>query len=205
MEPACALGLAACKEFSMFKVVSYATTALALSACSGSPSTEDRHAYAPESGGASRAPAHSRSEGAEHLPPAPANAGAARPTPAAKAEKGEEGARKVLSTWAHALEERQFRRAWEQFDHPPSTVDAYTRWWSRYRTIAVSIGMGRSEGAAGSIYYTAPATLTGRTNDSRPFRMVGEVVLRRVNEVPGAAPRQLRWHIESADLKNAPV
>ena len=57
------------------------------------------------------------------------------------------------------------------------------------------------EGAAGSSYYTAPTTVVGKTEDGRPFRLEGEVVLRRVNDVPGATEDQLRWHLEKVDLK----
>jgi hypothetical protein len=61
---------------------------------------------------------------------------------------------------------------------------------------------GESEGAAGSIYYTAPVTIIDGAR-----RLTGEVVLRRVNDVPGATPEQLRWHIESttgADARRRP-
>jgi hypothetical protein len=66
--------------------------------------------------------------------------------------------------------------------------------------IAVAISAGEMEGAAGSLYYTSQATITGTDAEGRPIRIEGPVVLRRVNDVPGASEEQLRWHIESADL-----
>ena len=33
-----------------------------------------------------------------------------------------------------------------------------------------------------------------------PRRIEGEVVLKRVNDVPGASAEQLRWHIESTSF-----
>ena len=59
----------------------------------------------------------------------------------------------------------------------------------------MTVGKGESEGAAGSLYYTAPVTVTDGTRVLK-----GDVVLRRVNDVPGATEEQLRWHIESTTL-----
>ncbi|VWX49691.1 hypothetical protein [Novosphingobium sp. 9U] len=119
-----------------------------------------------------------------------------------EAEKGEKGARNVLLTWARALENHQFGTAWEQFGHPPSSRAAFARWWQRYRTIMVTLGEGVVEGGAGSLYYEVPATVSGETVQGRPYRLQGNVVVRRVNDVDGATPAQLRWHIDSADLKD---
>ncbi len=68
--------------------------------------------------------------------------------------------------------------------------------WAGLHYPKVTFGKGESEGAAGSIYYTAPVTIT---DGSRII--TGEVVLRRVNDVDGATSEQLRWHIESTTLK----
>ncbi len=119
----------------------------------------------------------------------------------AQQAKGPQGARVVLDRWARALEQRQFGRAWAQFNRPPASQQAFKRWWSRYRTIKVTLGRANSDAGAGSLYYTAQATLTGTNQHRRAYRLQGPVVLRRVNDVPGATARQLRWHIETADLK----
>ncbi len=144
------------------------------------------------------------------MPPAPpaSDIGAPPPAPPVRsltpeAMKGVKGARAVLLTWARALENRQFGTAWDQFGNPPASRAAFTKWWQRYRTITVSAPTGEMEGAAGSSYYTAPAIVTGETIEGKPFRLQGDVILRRVNDVDGATPAQLRWHIESADLKAA--
>ncbi|MBB3939377.1 hypothetical protein GGR39_001017 [Novosphingobium fluoreni] len=144
------------------------------------------------------------------MPPAPPASDIGAPPPAPpvssltpEAMKGVKGARAVLLTWARALENRQFGTAWDQFGNPPASRAAFTKWWQRYRTITVSVPTGEMEGAAGSSYYTAPAIVTGDTIEGKPFRLQGDVILRRVNDVDGATPAQLRWHIESADLKAA--
>jgi len=119
------------------------------------------------------------------------------------ADKGEKGARAVLLTWARALENKQFDTAWNQFGDPPASREDYARWWSRYRTITVAVPTGSMDAGAGSLYYSSHATLTGLTRTGEPYRLEGTVVLRRVNDVPGATPAQLRWHIESAVLHSA--
>lgn len=106
---------------------------------------------------------------------------------------------KVLAAWATAVEARDWasvRAFWG--DHgQASGLDpkAFALRWGKLVQPRVTIDPGESEGAAGSIYYTAPVTIIDGAR-----RLTGEVVLRRVNDVPGATPEQLRWHIESTTL-----
>ena len=57
----------------------------------------------------------------------------------------------------------------------------------------IAVGKGDVEGAAGSLYYEAPVVIDFA--DGRPSKR-GTVVLRRVNDVPGASEEQLNWRIE---------
>ncbi|MBS0482978.1 MAG: hypothetical protein JSR96_12710 [Proteobacteria bacterium] len=106
----------------------------------------------------------------------------------------------VLLSWAKAVSIKDWPSAYGYWgDHGAAsglTLDQFTAQWGRLGQPDLEIGKGRSEGAAGSSFYTAPVTLIdgGR-------RIKGEVVLRRVNDVDGATPEQLRWHIESTTLK----
>lgn len=58
--------------------------------------------------------------------------------------------------------------------------------------------LGETEGAAGSIYTTIPVVFYGDT-----FSNPAEVILRRVNDVPGSTEEQRRWHIERIEWKKA--
>ena len=58
---------------------------------------------------------------------------------------------------------------------------------------------GDPEGAAGSIYVTVPVIIYGDSKDGQPFRRSADVILRRVNDVPGSTEAQRRWHIERID------
>lgn len=118
-------------------------------------------------------------------------------------ERTETGARNVLIGFARAIELREYDQAWAMLG-PAAKAE-----WSKARfnglfegleKITVAVPTGTMEGAAGSSYYTSQATITATDKDGRPIRIEGPIVLRRVNDVPGATPDQLRWHIESADL-----
>ena len=60
---------------------------------------------------------------------------------------------------------------------------------------------GAIEGAAGSLYVEVPLVVYGRLATGGEFHQSGRVVLRRVDNVPGAPPEQLHWRISAIDLK----
>ena len=68
--------------------------------------------------------------------------------------------------------------------------------FSGYVSPDVVIDDVQEEGAAGSLYCTVNGGLTDTSNAGKGVRM-GELVLRRVNDVPGATEQQLRWTIQS--------
>lgn len=68
-----------------------------------------------------------------------------------------------------------------------------------YKQPAIAISGLDQEGAAGSSYCTVSGTLTDAADPTKA-RSKGEIVLKRVNDVPGATPAQLRWTIRSSTL-----
>src|SRR5690606_30762849 len=117
-----------------------------------------------------------------------------------EAEKGEEGARNLLLAWAAAMEDRAFGAAYALFgeyaDRTGQSASGYAATFADYATVNAAVGDGTSEGAAGSIYYQVPVTLSGTTRSGGTYLREGTMTLRRVNDVPGATPAQLRWHLE---------
>ena len=105
----------------------------------------------------------------------------------------------VLTEWAKAIAARDWalvRAYWG--DHGEASglsPQQFAHRWNSLLTPAVTFGTGQQEGAAGSLYYSVPVTIA-----DGPRTLAGEVVLRRVNDVPGATAEQLRWHIESSTL-----
>ncbi len=105
----------------------------------------------------------------------------------------------VLAFWGKAVEARDWatvRATWGDHGARSGLSDkAFAARWSSLLDPKVTIGRGEQEGAAGSLYYTAPVRIVDGARV-----LAGEVVLRRANDVDGATDEQLRWHIESATL-----
>lgn len=126
----------------------------------------------------------------------------ATPPLTSEAER-EKGARSVLLAFARAVELKDFDQAHLMFGDTGGSD------WSRRALvnlfgdldgITVAVPEGTLGGAAGSSYYVAPATITAKGADGRSVRYEGEIVLRRVNDVPGATADELRWRIERVAL-----
>lgn len=120
-----------------------------------------------------------------------------------EAERGETGARDVLLDFARGIEQGRYAQVRAMLS------DADRRKWSEAQfaalfadlgEVTVAVPTGTMEGAAGSLYYTAPVAITGIDPDGRPVRLEGEAVLRRVNGIDGASAAQLRWHFQSLTL-----
>lgn len=74
----------------------------------------------------------------------------------------------------------------------------------RYLEVHCAISKpGEMEGAAGSIYVTEAVVFYGKLAAGAPFRRSANVILRRVNDVPGSTEAQRRWHIERVEWTNA--
>lgn len=116
-----------------------------------------------------------------------------------EAAKGEAGARSLLLSFARAIELKEFEKAYAMLgERPRRHLDKgeFKALLNELGTITVLIPEGRMEGAAGSMYYEVPATISGSGGKS----LAGTIVLRRVNDVPGASEDELRWHIETFDV-----
>jgi len=123
-----------------------------------------------------------------------------------EAERGAEGARNVLLSFARAIELKDYGQAWAMLgraDKRKWDEVTFAALFARMVRANVAIPVGTMEGAAGSSYYTAPIVITGRDTEGRPIRLEGKAVLRRVNDVEGATPAQLRWHFETLALDRA--
>ena len=137
--------------------------------------------------------------GACEKQPAPAPKPSASATPVPPPSESRDP-RIVLVAWAKAVSLKHWDEAYLYWgDHGAKSgmnLAGFKATWGTLGEPQLEIREGRSEGAAGSLFYTAPVTLVDGTR-----RVEGEVTLRKVNDIPGATPEQLRWHIESTTLK----
>ncbi len=106
----------------------------------------------------------------------------------------------VLQAWAEAMSLKDWDAAYLYWEARGAgtgmNLAQFRAHWGRLTNPEFEIRQGLGEGAAGSLYYTAPVVLI-----DGPQRIEGEVVLRRVNDVPGADADALRWHVESHTLE----
>ena len=139
----------------------------------------------------------------QRMPPKPDSPG---PLPAIPdSDKTPAAAKKVVEAYFAALSERHYADAYRMFPGSGMSASAFAASYAKYRTFKATVGVpGDTEGGAGSIYVEIPVVVTGTLKDDGPFRLEGPVALRRVNDVDGATPAQLRWHIFSSELKPRP-
>ena len=111
----------------------------------------------------------------------------------------------ALAYWRAAMEGRDWAAARSVFGdfgaQSGQSARAFAAAWDKYRIVDVTVGAGEQDGAAGSSYYEVPVTITGLTRADKPYHLAGRLTLRRVNDVDGATPEQLRWHIERSTLQ----
>ncbi len=165
--------------------------ALGLAACGGLADEADRTS---EPAAAAPSPAAIPGAAPNYAPPVL--------TP--EAARGEKGARNVLLSWAQAMEDRAFDAAFALYGRNSGVNRAdFAATFADYKTITVAFGDGAIEGAAGSSYYEVPVTLTGAMHDGSPYKREGTITLRRVNDVPGAEPWQLAWHVDRIEWQGS--
>ena len=146
---------------------------------------------------------------AENIAVAPNAATSASPVTEASDPKSALGAGQVLQRFGVLLEQGEFaaaRQSWSDGGKASGLTEVeFADAYAKYAEIHAEVGApGEPEGAAGSSYVEIPLRLYGTLKTGRPFNLVGPVVLRRVNDVPGSSPAQREWHIYRSDLKPRP-
>jgi hypothetical protein len=105
--------------------------------------------------------------------------------------------RTVAQAYADALSRGDFAFAARVWDDPVIDEARLAALFAGYKQPKVALAGIQEEGAAGSLYCTVAGTLTDAGDPSKAAQK-GEIVLKRVNDVPGATPEQLRWTIRSS-------
>jgi hypothetical protein len=118
--------------------------------------------------------------------------------------KSVEAAGQVVQSYGALIEQKRWPEANALWGNAKTPTQFQTQ-LSRLSEVHLEIGnVGDPEGAAGSIYVTMPVIFYGDAADGQPFRRSADVILRRVNDVPGSSEEQRRWHIERIEWKDAP-
>jgi hypothetical protein len=117
--------------------------------------------------------------------------------------KSAEAAGQIVQHYGALIEQRRWPEA-EKLWGDAASAAQFSLQLERYPETHLAIGnLGDMEGAAGSIYVTEPVTFYGKDQNDVEFRRSAEVILRRVNDVPGSTEAQRRWHIERIEWKDA--
>ncbi len=105
---------------------------------------------------------------------------------------------RVLKFYASALAARDWAAAAKVWGQGSGvTAKTLKDSYDRADPPRLIIEKGEQNGGAGSLYYEAPVTLRF---GSRGQPQSGTLLLRRVNNVDGATPEQLRWRIERSTI-----
>ena len=117
--------------------------------------------------------------------------------------KSAEAAGQVVQHYGALIEQGRWTESWKLWSNA-DLAKQFDRNWRDDSQVYMEIGKaGDTEGAAGSIYTTVPVVFYGKTKAGGSFRRSADIILRRVNDVPGSTETQRRWHIERIEWKNA--
>jgi hypothetical protein len=115
--------------------------------------------------------------------------------------KSVEAAGQVVQSYGALIEQGRWAQANALWGSADAAAKFQAAAFAEAKEVHLGIGnLGEPEGAAGSIYVTMPVVFYGDGRDGKPFRRSAEVILRRVNDVPGSTEAQRRWHIERIDF-----
>ena len=116
--------------------------------------------------------------------------------------KSAEAAGQVVQSYGALIEQRRFPEA-ERLWSDGARARQFSDLLGPNDENHLEIGApGNMEGAAGSIYVTVPVVFYGKQGNGTDFRRAADVILRRVNDVPGSTEAQRRWHIERIDWRS---
>ena len=117
------------------------------------------------------------------------------------AAASDQAAAALVETYYDLLEQKDFAAAGRLWGRGAEGAAALGSRFADLAAIHAEVGAPPpSEGACGSIYISVPVRVRSRQVGGVTRSEAGTVTLRRVNNVDGATPDQLRWHIESIAL-----
>jgi len=116
--------------------------------------------------------------------------------------KSAEAAGQVVQSFGALIEQKRWAEA-EAVWGDAATAARFSAGLKRNRETHIEIGKpGLPEGAAGSISVTLPIIFYGKDQAGANFRKAADVILRRVNDVPGSTDAQRKWHIDRIETKS---
>lgn len=114
----------------------------------------------------------------------------------------------VVRRYYSAINARDFSTAYQEWGNggqaSGQSFEAFRDGFAATRSVRITVGsVGPIEGGAGSLFLDVPVRVVAVLTNGRRQIFTGTYSLRRVNDVDGAEPQQLLWHIASARLRSA--
>lgn len=103
----------------------------------------------------------------------------------------------VVEFYLEALSSHEYAQAALVWDDPVIDAARLQAVFGAYKEAQVEWLDPFEEGAAGSLYCTVSGKLSDPGDPTKP-PLEGTLLLKRVNDVPGATPDQLRWTLRSS-------
>ena len=165
-------------------------SALAVTVCSKAPQDEVANSPVDEAGPVENTPQTDHDDALLAEPKGPID------------PKSAEAAGQVVQSFGALIEQKRWAEA-EALWLNSEIAKQFTSPLKQYPEVHLEIGApGDPEGAAGSVYVTMPAVFYDKQAGGTDFRRHADIILRRVNDVPGSTEAQRRWHIERIDWKD---
>jgi len=103
----------------------------------------------------------------------------------------------VVEFYLESLGGREWAKAALVWDDPVIEAARLEAVFGGYKQLQLAWTEPFEEGAAGSLYCTVSGKLSDAQDPAKP-PVEGTLLLKRVNDVPGATPDQLRWTLRSS-------
>lgn len=103
----------------------------------------------------------------------------------------------IVEFYLEALGGREWAKAALVWNDPAVDAGRLEAVFGGYKELQLAWTDPFVEGAAGSLYCTVSGKLTDAKDPAKPL-IEGTLLLKRVNDVPGATPDQLRWTLQSS-------
>lgn len=172
------------------KLIALTISAALLSACNAQSAENSLQTNAPQPVEANQAAAP---ESANQAAPLAEPTGPIDPTSV-------EAAGQVVQHYGALVEQGRWKEAEALWGDPQNARKFASDLKPHIREIHIEIGApGEMEGAAGSIFVTVPIHFYGKDEKGVAFRKAADVIVRRVNDVPGSTEAQRRWHIDRVE------
>ena len=111
----------------------------------------------------------------------------------------------VIQSFYNAINRQEYARAWSYYEDGQGVpaFDAFTAGYQSTKSVTLTLGKPTSDGAAGSTYYSLPASIDALSTAGKHAYFAGCYTLRLANPAIQAEPPFQPMHITDGHLSKA--